>query len=77
MLGDSISAHFHIPEEWLDATKISAAAFEHLAFILENELDWPMLSATTGYMNSTWPVTLGPTRSTYLNVLNRNKCNFR
>ena len=48
VLGDSISAHFHIPEEWLDATKISAAAFEHLAFIIENELDWPELSATTG-----------------------------
>ena len=77
VLGDSISAHFHIPEQWLDATQISAAAFEHLLFILENELDWPELSASTGYMNSTWVVTSGPTRSTYLNMLNRNRCNHR
>jgi acyloxyacyl hydrolase len=77
VLGDSISAHFHLPEEWFDATTISAAAFEHLAFILENELDWPQLSASTGYMNSTWSVTKGATRSTYLNLVNRNRCNFR
>ena len=67
-MGDSISAHFHIPEEWMgeylekikldffliiilniDATKINAAAFEHLAFILENELDWPETSGITGF----------------------------
>ena len=36
-------------QSFKDATKISAAAFEHLAFIVENELDWPELSATTGF----------------------------
>ena len=42
VLGDSISAHFHIPEQWLDAQRIfGSAAFEHLPFILEDELDWP------------------------------------
>lgn len=55
VLGDSISAHFHIPEEWLDASMFSVAAFEHLAFILENELDWPQLSGTTGHLNVSWP----------------------
>ena len=55
VLGDSISAHFHIPEEWLDARQMSVAAFEHLLFILENEMDWPQLSATTGHLNITWP----------------------
>ena len=48
-----------------------------MAFFLENELDWPQLSAITGYMNSTWFVTQGPTRSLYLNMFNRNRCNFR
>lgn len=55
VLGDSISAHFHIPEQWLDAREFSPAAFEHLAFILENELDWPQMSASTGHVNVSWP----------------------
>jgi acyloxyacyl hydrolase len=55
VLGDSISAHFHVPEEWLDARNFSEAAFEHLLFILDNELDWPETSATTGHVNFTWP----------------------
>jgi acyloxyacyl hydrolase len=55
VLGDSISAHFHIPEQWIDARQISVAAFEHLLFIIENELDWPQLSGVTGHINITWP----------------------
>ena len=55
VLGDSISAHFHIPEQWLDASQFSPQAFEHLMFILENELDWPQLSASTGHLNVSWP----------------------
>jgi acyloxyacyl hydrolase len=55
VLGDSISAHFHIPEQWLDAKEFSIAAFEHLGFILENELDWPEMSASTGHVNISWP----------------------
>ena len=47
-LGDSITAHFHLPEEWFDATTISAEAFDHVAFIIENEADWPQLSLSTG-----------------------------
>jgi acyloxyacyl hydrolase len=59
VLGDSISAHFHIPEEWLDAREFSVATFEHLGFILENELDWPEMSGTTGHINVTWPNIVG------------------
>jgi acyloxyacyl hydrolase len=55
VLGDSISAHFHIPEEWLDARQLTAATFEHLLLILDNELDWPQLSGTTGHVNISWP----------------------
>lgn len=47
-LGDSVTAHFHLPPEWFDGTTISPAAFEHVAFIIENEIDWPHLSGTTG-----------------------------
>lgn len=59
VLGDSVSAHFHIPEQWLDARQFSVEAFEHMLFIIENELDWPQLSATTGYANTTWPIIEG------------------
>ncbi|CAF4277703.1 unnamed protein product, partial [Rotaria sordida] len=52
VLGDSISAHFRIPEQWLDANLFSSVAFEHVMFILENELDWPQLSAVTGSTRS-------------------------
>jgi acyloxyacyl hydrolase len=55
VLGDSISAHFHLPEQWLDARQLSVDAFEHLLFILENEMDWPQLSGVTGHVNITWP----------------------
>ncbi len=55
VLGDSVSAHFHIPEEWLDARQLTAATFEHLLLILDNELDWPQLSGTTGHVNVSWP----------------------
>ncbi len=63
VLGDSISAHFHIPEQWLDARQLSVATFEHLLLIIDNELDWPQLSAITGHVNVSWPNVEG-------------KCNF-
>jgi acyloxyacyl hydrolase len=55
ILGDSVAAHFHLPEQWLDARNMSEEAFEHLLFILENELDWPQMSASTGHVNISWP----------------------
>ncbi|UJR31905.1 hypothetical protein I4U23_019379 [Adineta vaga] len=77
VLGDSISAHFHIPEQWLDARQFSAAAFEHLSYILENELDWPQMSATTGHVNVSWPNIEGPTRSLYSRLFDLDHCNHR
>lgn len=59
ILGDSISAHFHIPEEWVDASQASTYVFEHMPFIIENELDWPHLSSSIGYVNSSWPTIKG------------------
>ena len=59
------------------ATTISAEAFKHLAFIVENEADWPQLSATTGHLQNDWSVISGNTSSLYLKLWERNKCNFR
>ena len=55
VLGDSVSAHFHLPEQWLDARQLNVGVFDHLLFIIENELDWPQLSAATGHVNVSWP----------------------
>lgn len=55
VLGDSISAHFHLPEQWLDARQLNVGVFDHLLFIIENELDWPQMSAATGHVNVSWP----------------------
>jgi len=52
VLGDSAVAHFHIPPEWLTARLISRKVFQHIAFIAGNEVDWPQLSAITGYLNN-------------------------
>ena len=52
VLGDSVSAHFHIPPEWLTARLFSGRAFKNVAFIVENEMDWPQLSLFTGYLRS-------------------------
>ena len=47
--------------------------------ILENEFDWPMTSAYTGFMNTTVfsPSIEGPVNSSYLVMNSRNKCNHR
>ena len=123
ILGDSISAHFHIPEEWLGTFKPPPLSLVLLTTKLDKAFPFkktqPRLAKqfsntfcsflktswtgpsfplqqvnsgksfhthldgylrvpkTQGYMNSTWSVTTGPTRSTYLNMLNRNRCNHR
>lgn len=48
-MGDSIAAHFRIPDQWLDANQINEESFKHIAYIFENEIDWPHLSAMTGF----------------------------
>ena len=77
LLGDSVGAHFHIPPKWLMSRDLSVDLFKNLLFILENEFDWPMLSASTGYKNSTWQDISGPVNSTYQLLWNRNRCNHR
>ncbi|KAL4234024.1 hypothetical protein ACF0H5_005678 [Mactra antiquata] len=80
VLGDSISAHFHLPREWFNSTELSIANFEPLPYVGENELDWPALSYGTGFMNATEELSRiihGHTDSIYLRLWERNRCNFR
>ena len=80
LLGDSAGAHFHIPPTWLTSKNLSVEAFQDLFFILENEFDWPMLSSTTAYRNSTsaWQRDIsGKVDSGYLRLHEINRCNHR
>ncbi|XP_055891479.1 acyloxyacyl hydrolase-like isoform X1 [Biomphalaria glabrata] len=78
VLGDSVGAHFHLPPQWFDATIISEKAFTNAVMIIENEIDWPMMSTTTGYGTNEWPdVITGPVDSVYLRLRQRNRCNHR
>lgn len=77
LLGDSAGAHFHLPPAWFTSRNISVEAFQDLLFILENEIDWPMLSSATGFKNSTWKDIHGPVDSSYLRMREINRCNHR
>lgn len=78
VLGDSISAHFHLPREWFNTTEMSYVVFEPLLNILENELDWPELSSMTGFIPNPYPmINHGPTDSVYMRLKARNRCNHR
>lgn len=78
VLGDSAAAHFHIPPQWMTASEINNQTYSDLLEILEDELDWPEMSASSGYMNETWsghPV--GPVDSMYVRLRERNLCMHR
>ncbi|XP_072024277.1 acyloxyacyl hydrolase-like isoform X2 [Amphiura filiformis] len=77
LLSDSAGAHFHIPGEWMTASKLSADVFKHVLMVVEDEFDWPELSGTTGYMNTTWDIVHGLTDSLYYKLVQRNRCNHR
>lgn len=78
-LGDSATAHFHIPPTYVTAANLSAATFAHLVRNAENELDWPMLSWSTGHLdpNSFYPDISGPKGSLYTHMLDDNLCMHR
>ncbi|CAG5133422.1 unnamed protein product, partial [Candidula unifasciata] len=77
-LGDSIAANFHFPSKWVDPTHISKEAFIHLDTIVEDELDWPMMSSITGYGTNHWKEAVtGAVDSIYLRLRERNHCNHR
>eukprot|EP01064_Diplonema_japonicum_P035619 TRINITY_DN7787_c0_g1_i1.p1 TRINITY_DN7787_c0_g1~~TRINITY_DN7787_c0_g1_i1.p1 ORF type:complete len:547 (+),score=100.52 TRINITY_DN7787_c0_g1_i1:53-1642(+) len=74
-LGDSATAHFHIPAGWFEPDVLN---FNHTRFAVENELDWPHFSWGTGHLNATWNGTItGPVDSLYLRMFGLNRCNHR
>ena len=80
ILGDSVSAHFHIPPDYITASKIGVSTYKDLLMILEDEFDWPMLSAATGHMNATpqWDGDIsGPVDSLYMKLRSINRCVHR
>ncbi|KAJ1062743.1 hypothetical protein AB1E18_003302 [Capra hircus] len=74
LLGDSAGAHFHIPPDWITASQMSLKSFFNLPIALTNELDWPQLSGTTGFLYSTSRI---KENSIYLRLRKRNRCNHR
>ena len=40
VLGDSASAHFHVPPQYIEAQYINATTYADVLNILENEFDW-------------------------------------
>lgn len=81
ILGDSVGAHFHIPPEFATASEFNVPLFDKFTMILENEFDWPMLSAATGHMNNTmWKKYFNdttPVSSIYLKMKEINRCVHR
>eukprot|EP00331_Platyophrya_macrostoma_P031901 CAMPEP_0176434518 /NCGR_PEP_ID=MMETSP0127-20121128/16730_1 /TAXON_ID=938130 /ORGANISM="Platyophrya macrostoma, Strain WH" /LENGTH=518 /DNA_ID=CAMNT_0017817281 /DNA_START=239 /DNA_END=1796 /DNA_ORIENTATION=- len=78
-LGDSATAHFRIPPDWVTAANLSKAGFANLLSVLENEADWPMLSWSTGHLNASEfePNIAGPMHSLYSRMVEHNRCNHR
>lgn len=79
LLGDSATAHFRIPAEYVTARDWNSSTFNFLIELLENEGDWPMLSWGTGFVNaSSIPVgnIRGPMKSLYTYLVELNQCNY-
>lgn len=75
-LGDSASAHFHLPHSFHSS--------DDFAVWLEDELDWPQCSWSTGTetcwdtaSDPKWPVPQVPFQSIYSRLRERNRCNHR
>jgi acyloxyacyl hydrolase len=78
MLGDSATAHFHIPPQWITADGWNVDQFVPVAM---NELDFPMCSWGTGHVSPEecpfqTPVPgVSGVVSLYTQMRNRNRCN--
>merc|ERR1712137_139787 len=76
-LGDSATAHFRIPPQYLNASDYKPGLFDNVVPWGLDEADWPHRSWGTGHLNDTTGDCEGPLDSIYLNMLHRNRCNFR
>jgi len=74
VMGDSAGAHAEIPLQWFDATLWNENTFKGIIETVLNEVDLPHMSAYTGYADVG---IMGPVRSVYKSLYQRNKCNFR
>jgi hypothetical protein len=62
-MGDSVGAHFHFPELWMDPVQVAQinpwsvpqALVENVTQWILNEGDWPQLGFATGFQNNTQP----------------------
>ena len=78
ILGDSAAAHFAIPPSYLTPALINSHTYSDILKIVENEVDWPDMSSTTGFHVSSWTGNPGPqVSSLYKKNVERNKCSVR
>ena len=64
----------------MNVTEMNQSVFDQMYYVLLDELDWPMLSATSAYYNSTekWKYIIdGPVQSLYEYMYENNKCIHR
>jgi len=77
-IGDSATAHFSIPPQWLTPSKINKDTFSNLIQTILNEADWPQCSSTTGHPSTTGcPNSSVQFTSLYDYVRARNLCSHR
>ena len=64
----------------MNVTEMNQSVFDQMYYVLLDELDWPMLSATSAYYNNTdkWKFIIdGPVQSLYQYMYENNKCIHR
>ena len=56
ILGDSAGAHFSLPVDWMRPYNwtVDSKPFSDWKIAVGNELDWPMMSAFTGFTDKCW-----------------------
>jgi hypothetical protein len=82
LLGDSATAHFHIPPQWMTANGWTAAqiASKEAALFAEDELDRPYCAWGTGFANASecpYPFGFTKVESLASRLRERNLCNHR
>ncbi|CAH0559422.1 unnamed protein product [Brassicogethes aeneus] len=76
-IGDSIGAHFHMPQIWINPIEFTWPSLNASDVILD-ELDWPQFGFATGYKNISDNILIkGAVDSLYLRLKKRNRCNHR
>lgn len=80
ILGDSATAHFSLPPSMLNASDFSYGTYKDIISNVEDELDWPQISWSTGHLNNSqfypnyWQ-NIEPTHSVYKFLKQTNLCN--